>query len=108
MNLSYSNHAIARIQQRGLRNKDIEIVIRTGTTLDDQSIVLLNSDVDREIKKRKKEIEMLERLRSARVVLGECETVITAYHTHRKIEKSLLRGTHRHKPKIRQPANTNH
>ena len=106
MNLSYSNHAVARIQQRGMREKDIEMVIKAGTALDDDSIVLLNRDVDREIKRRKKEIEMLERLRSVRVVLGEDETVVTAYHTHRKIEKSLLRGTHRHTTKPRRQINT--
>jgi len=101
MNLSYSNHAEVRIQQRGMRSKDIEMVIKAGTVIDDDSIVLLNQDVDREIKRRKKEIEMLERLRSVRVVLGENETVITAYHVNRNIEKSLLRGTHKHASKPR-------
>ena len=96
MNLSYSNHAVARIQQRGMRNKDIEMVLNVGTALDDDSIVLLNSDVEREVNKRKKEIAVLERLRSVRVVLGVDDIVITAYKTDRKVEKSLLRGTHRH------------
>ena len=100
MNLSYSNHAVARIQQRGMRDKDIEMVIKAGTALDDDSIVLLNSDVEREVNKRKKEIAVLERLRSVRVVLGVDDTVITAYKTDRKVEKSLLRGTHRHTHKI--------
>ena len=96
MNLSYSNHAVARIQQRGMRGKDIEMVIKTGTAFGDDSIVLLNRDVDREIKRRKQEIVMLERLRSVRVVLGEDETVVTAYRVQKKIERSLLRGTHKH------------
>jgi hypothetical protein len=87
-------------------DKDIEMVLMVGTALDDDSIFLLNRDVDREIKKRKKEIEMLERLRSVRVVLGDDETVVTAYHTHKKIEKNLLRGTHRHAPKPRCHINT--
>lgn len=106
MSFSYSNHAVARIQQRGMCDKDIEMVLKAGTALDDDSIILLNRDVDREIKRKKKEIGMLERLRSVRVVLGEDETVITAYHTHRKIEKDLLRGTHRHTPKSRRHINT--
>ena len=100
MNLSYSNHATTRLQQRGMRNSDIKMVIKTGTVLDDDSIVLLNSDVVRAINKRKKEIAVLERLRSVRVVLGDDNCVITAYKTDRKIEKSLLRGTHRHTHKI--------
>jgi len=97
MNLSYSNHAKARIQQRGMRGKDIEMVLKAGTTIDDDSIVLLNHDVDREIKKRKQEIKMLERLRAVRVVLGADEIVITAYHLKRKIEKSILRGNYKYK-----------
>ena len=101
MNLSYSNHAVTRIQQRGIRGKDIEMVIKAGTTIDDDSIVLLSRDVDREIKRRKQEIAMLERLRSVRVVLGKDQTVITAYHIQKKIEKSLLRGTHKYVPKNR-------
>ena len=50
-----------------------------------------------QIKKRKQEIKMLERLRSVRVVLGEDETVITAYHLKRNIEKSIIRGTYKYK-----------
>ena len=100
MNLSYSNHAVTRLQQRGMCNSDIKMVVNTGTVLNDDSIVLLNNDVEREINKRKKEIAVLERLRSVRVVLGDDDTVITAYKTDRKIEKSLLRGTHRHTHKI--------
>jgi len=97
MNLSYSNHAASRIQQRGMCGKDIEMVVNAGTAIDDDSIVLLNHDADREIKKRKKEIKMLERLRSVRVVLGADETVITAYYLKRNIEKNIIRGTYKYK-----------
>ena len=97
MNLSYSYHAVKRIQQRGILYKDINLIIEVGTAINDDSIVLLNHDVDREIKKRKKEIEMLERLRSVRIVLGSDNTVITAYHTNRKTEKKLLRENNKYK-----------
>ncbi len=70
MNLLYSNHAKTRLQQRGMRGADVELVMNTGTALNDNSIILLKRDAEREIAKRKNEIKRLERLQSVRVVLG--------------------------------------
>ena len=96
MNLHFTQHASVRIRQRGLRERDIQIIVDYGTPVDDDSVLLLNQDVEREVRKRKREIAMLERLRGYRVVVAGEEKVVTVYRPVRKIEKRLLRGTHRH------------
>lgn len=97
MNSHFTQHALSRIRQRGLREADIDVIVDAGTPVDSESVLLLNHDVDREIGKRKREIAMFERLRGCRVVLAGAEKIVTVYRPCRKIEKRLLRGTHRHK-----------
>jgi hypothetical protein len=96
MSLVLSNHASTRARQRGILESDIPVVVEAGTALDEESVFLLDRDVDREIRKRKQEIAALERLRGCRVVIAG-ETVVTVYRPSRKTEKRLLRGTHRQK-----------
>ena len=97
MNPTYSQHSLMRIRQRGLREADIQPILEAGTSVDEDSVLLLQRDVDREIRKLKKKIATLERLKGCRVVLGAMENVITVYRPSRKTEKRLLRGVHQHK-----------
>ncbi len=96
MNITLTLHAQSRTRQRGIRESDIPVIVATGTPVDDDSLFLLNQDVDREIRKKKQEIAALERLRGCRVVIAG-ETVVTVYRPSRRIEKRLLRGQHRHR-----------
>ncbi len=91
MNTTLTQHAQARLRQRGLRESDIAIIVATGTPVDGDSLLLLAQDVEREIRWHKEEIGTLERLRGCRVVLAG-ETVVTVYRPSRKTEKRLLRG----------------
>jgi hypothetical protein len=100
--LHFTNHAEARVRQRGIRESDIPVIVAAGTPVDDDSVFLLARDVDREIQQRKREICALERLRGCRVVI-EGQTVVTIYRPSSKTEKKLLRGQHRH-----HRAETNH
>jgi hypothetical protein len=93
MNLKLSSHAATRVQQRGIRESDIPVILDAGTPMDNESVLLLSQDVDREIRKYKKAISTLERLRGCRVILAG-ETVVTAYRATCKTEKRLLRGQH--------------
>jgi hypothetical protein len=95
MTLDFSQHALARVRQRGLCEDDVEVVVQAGTPLDADSVFLLDSDVAREVGKRKREIAVLERLRGCRVVIAGEEMVVTVYRPSPKTEKKLLRGTHR-------------
>jgi len=96
MKLNLSQHARTRVQQRGFYENDPEIIYKIGTLVDD-SMLLTNKDVDHAIREHKREIEILERLRGCRVVVGESGNVITIYNASRKTQKRLLRGTHNHK-----------
>ncbi|MCH7710182.1 MAG: DUF4258 domain-containing protein [Proteobacteria bacterium] len=86
----YSLHAQRRMQQRGIRKDDVDLLRRCGTCLDDQSLFLRKQDVAREISKRKKEIQALERLSGCKVVLSG-DVVLTVYHATRKHQKALIR-----------------
>lgn len=115
MNSHFTQHALSRIRQRGLYESDIQIILDSGTPVGNDSVLLLDHDVEREVRKLKREIARLERLRryrdghklkreiarlerlrGYRVVLAGDEKVVTVYRPCRKIEKRLLRGTHRH------------
>lgn len=96
MNTTLSHHAEARVQQRGIRESDIPVIVAAGTPVGDDSLFLLARDVDREIRRLKQEINKLERLRGCRVVIAG-KTVVTVYRPTRTTEKRLLRGQHRHR-----------
>ena len=91
MTTTLTQHAQARIRQRGLRESDLALIVAAGTPVDGDSLLLLAQDVEREIRRRKQEIGTLERLRGCRVVLAG-EAVVTVYRPSRKTEKRLLRG----------------
>lgn len=95
MDLTLSKHAQSRARQRGIREADIPVIVAAGTPVDDDSLFLLAKDVDREIRRRKHEIDALERLKGCRVVMAG-DTVVTVYRPSRRTEKRLLRGQHRH------------
>jgi len=97
MKLKFSRHSLTRMRQRGLKESDVKPILNVGTPVDEDSVMLLGRDVDREVRKLKKKIATLERLKGCRVVLGKQENIITIYRMNKKTEKQLLRGTHRHK-----------
>lgn len=90
MNPTLSIHASARVRQRGLRESDIPIILDAGTPVNDDSVLLLDRDADREIRKLKRQISKLERLRGCRVVIVG-DKIVTVYRPTRKTEKRLLR-----------------
>ena len=94
MTPDFSSHSKVRIQQRGLLEDDISPILKIGTMIGDDSVMLLNKDVAREIQKLKKEITQLERLKGCRVVYGCDGKIITVYRPNKKLEKRLLRKEH--------------
>ncbi len=91
--IAYSNHAGQRMQQRGIRERDIDLLLSCGTQIDDASILLSDKDAAREIERRKHEIQALERLRGCKVVIIE-GVVVTCYHAYAKHLKKVLRRRH--------------
>lgn len=88
-----TRHADQRLRQRGRSNVDIEIVLRHGTRLARDSVVLLNKDADREVARLKREIARLDRLRGWKVV-EDCGCIITTYKPSR-VRRQATRRRHR-------------
>jgi hypothetical protein len=83
-----SNHAVARARQRGLREQDIEFILRFGTDTGD-GVILAVKDTQKIIFTAKRMIDMAERLKNARVVAHSGE-VITVFHATRRQQHKLL------------------
>lgn len=90
MNLEFSEHSLMRVRQRGVNEADVAAIMSIGTLVSDDSVLLLEQDVDREIREYKYKIATLERLRGCRVVIAGSK-VVTVYRPTRKKEKYLLR-----------------
>ena len=76
--LGYTRHAEMRMQQRGIRKNDIALILACATQIDDETWILRNRDVSRQIESRKREIRALERLANRKIVVRE-GCVIIAY-----------------------------
>ena len=89
-NITYSQHARTRMQQRGIRKADISIILTYGTQIDDETYFMRNRDANREIEARKREIQTLSRLANRKVVIRDGR-VITAYPSNSADQKRTLR-----------------
>ncbi|MYB58946.1 MAG: DUF4258 domain-containing protein [Gemmatimonadetes bacterium] len=89
-NITYSQHARTRMQQRGIRKTDISIILACGTKIDDETYFMRNRDANREIETRKREIQMLSRLANRKVVIRDGR-IITAYPSSPADQKRTLR-----------------
>ena len=79
MKLSTTRHGRTRMQQRGFRERDIEVIVKCGTAIRNGYHLLRNRDVDREIENCKRRIQTLERLRGS-VAVVEGGSLITCYY----------------------------
>ena len=86
----FTRHAETRTQQRGIRGRDIRLIQQFGTPVDRDTWVMLSRDVAREIANRKREIQLLERLKNRKVVIRD-ERVVTAYPSRPTDQKRALR-----------------
>ncbi|MFZ5621522.1 MAG: DUF4258 domain-containing protein [Pseudomonadota bacterium] len=89
MNAAITDHAQRRMQQRGMRAEDLDLVIQCGSLISKDSVLLLRKDAEREIRKRKREIQALERLKGCKIVIRD-NAVITLYRPSKEQEKRLL------------------
>ena len=85
-----TRHADRRMRQRGLRERDVQLVTDCGTAGPYGRTVLLDRDVDREIRECKRRIQSLERLRGS-VVVRDGDEVITCYDAVGKAGRQTLR-----------------
>jgi Domain of unknown function (DUF4258) len=87
LDLQITNHASARMRQRGFRKADVELVINIATRVGEDVFFVKDQDAAREIEKRKHEIQQLERLRGAKVIV-QGDVLITLYHVERKSNRT--------------------
>ncbi len=106
-----SRHASIRMNQRGLRRKDLELITQCGTWTGDNEVFLSNRDVRSQIAQLKKElgsilradskmhgklksikqrIQDLERLSGCKVILIG-DWVASCYRTNKRHQKQILR-----------------
>ena len=90
MNLSYCDHANARIRQRGFSESDVELIVSLGTQVEDGAVLLRKQDVDREVRNLEREKQRLHRLKNTKVVVNG-ETVVTVYRTGKSSQRTTLR-----------------
>ena len=88
--LALTRHAEARLRQRGLRERDVALVLGAATPLADDAWLLTAADADREIAVRKREIEQLQRLRGCKVVLAG-DAIVTVCHTRPSTRRRAMR-----------------
>lgn len=88
--LCLTRHAETRMRQRGFRNADVGFVLRVATRVADDAFFLSHKDAAREIERRRREIQQLERLRGTKLIV-EGENVITLYHSDRKRSRQANR-----------------
>ena len=86
-----TNHAAIRMQQRGFRQVDIALLLETASQIAPDAFFLKKSDAVREIAKRKREIQQLERLCGKKLVI-EGGALVTCYHAQSREEKRSLRN----------------
>lgn len=85
-----TNHATTRMQQRGLRYSDMELLLQTATQVFPDAYLLTNKDAEREIAARKREIQRLEKLKGRKVVV-DGGVVLTQYPSGQADQKRTLR-----------------
>ena len=86
-----SRHAEKRMRQRGLRNTDIDLILKCASEIGEDVLFLGRKDVQREIRRRKQEIQALERLCGQKIVLAD-ETIVTCYQSGRSDQRRMLRN----------------
>lgn len=85
-----TRHAQVRMRQRGLRDDDIRLLLKSASQVSPDVYLLTEQDMAREIARCKREIQSLERLKGCKVVVEE-GCIVTCYHADRKSRKKTLR-----------------
>lgn len=83
LDLHFTDHAEARMRQRGFRNADVDLLLSVASRIADDAFFLTDKDAAREIERRRREIQQLERLRGSKLII-EDGALITLYHATSK------------------------
>ena len=89
--IRFTHHAETRMRQRGFRNADVNLVLSVATRVAEDAFFLSDKDAAREIERRKREIQQLERLRGTKLIV-EGSNLITLYQSNRKPARANIRN----------------
>jgi hypothetical protein len=78
------------MRQRGLRDGDLKLLLGAATPVEDDTWLMTDADVAREIVQRKREIEQFQRLRGCKIIMAG-DAVLTVYHSRRADQRRALR-----------------
>ncbi len=81
-NIARTNHAEQRMRQRGIRDVDLRLLLKVAEPVSEDALLLTRQRAAREIERRRREIQQLERLRGVRLII-EDGALITVYHAYR-------------------------
>jgi len=85
-----SKHAAARIRQRGITERDVNLIRAVGESVED-GVLMTNRAIDLQVQALRREMIRLERLRG--IALIECDNkIITVYRADKKRMHRLLCG----------------
>lgn len=90
--LVVTRHTEARMRQRGFREGDLALLLEAATPVADDAWLLTATDADREISRRKREIEQLQRLRGCKVVVSDDAIVTVCHMRPAALRLALRRG----------------
>jgi hypothetical protein len=85
-----TDHASARCRQRGIRDVDVNLLMRVASPVGRDQYLLKDQDAALAIRQRKQEIQALERLRGCKFVV-EADLIITCMHATRATQKQSMR-----------------
>lgn len=91
MKREVTRHGAARMQQRGISARDVDLIVEYGTVERPGLHHLRNRDADREIRHCKLRIQTLERLRGCAAVV-EKGTLVTCFHAQGAAGKKAVHG----------------
>ena len=88
----YTRHAEMRMGQRGIRKKDIRLILAFGTQVDDETWLVRDRDVAPEIETLKRKIQALSRLRNRKLVIRDGRVITTYFSRPADQKRTLRRG----------------
>ena len=82
-------HAQARLRQRGRCTQDVDLILRYGTHIKGNGIILRKKDVDDTLRDLRALSERLQRLTNWKVILAG-EEIVTIYRAGRRHQKRVF------------------
>ena len=82
--LAITRHGASRMAQRGIRKRDLDLLMTYGSEISADRIMLRNRDAALAIEEHKKRIAAIERLKGKVIVVADGGLVTTYHQANRK------------------------